>query len=60
MPKQPIKKAAKERRDVPLAFRIKPSLKRAVESAAEADGRSVSAMVERLLEEILTAKGFLK
>lgn len=61
MPKLPAaKKVLKERRDAPIAFRIKPSLKRALEAAAEADRRSVSAMVEVLLEESLKAKGFLK
>ncbi len=56
----PAKKAAKERRNAPIAFRIKPSLKRALQAAAESDRRSVSAMVEVLLEESLKARGFLK
>jgi hypothetical protein len=56
MPKLPAKKVAKERRDASIAFRIKPSLKRAFEAAAEADRRSVSAMVEMLLEEALKAR----
>jgi hypothetical protein len=35
-------------------------VKLALDKAAEADRRSVSAMAEMLLEEILKAKGFLK
>ena len=60
MAKAPVKKAAKEKRSAPLAFRVRPSLKSAIADAAEADRRSVSAMIEVLLEEILKAKGFLK
>jgi hypothetical protein len=60
MAKLPSAKKAKERRDAPIAFRIKRSPKRALEAAAEADHRSVSAMVEILLEESLKEKGFLK
>ena len=61
MPKIPAtKKAAKEQRSASIAFRIKPSLKKALAAAAEADRRSMSAMVEVLLEEALRAKGFLK
>jgi len=60
MTKLPAKKAIKERRDAPIAFRIKPSLKNALEAAAEADRRSVSAMVEILLEESLKERGYLK
>jgi hypothetical protein len=54
------KKPAKERRDVPIAFRGTPSLKRALEEAAEADRRSMSALVEVLLEAAMREKGFLK
>jgi hypothetical protein len=60
MPKPPAKKVVKERRDAPIAFRIRPSLKKALAEAAEADRRSVSGMVEVLLEEILKTKGYLK
>ncbi|MGA3342388.1 MAG: hypothetical protein ABSD11_17665 [Methylocella sp.] len=49
-----------ELREAPLSIRIKPSVKLALDKAAEADRRSVSAMAEMLLEEILKAKGFLK
>jgi hypothetical protein len=52
--------SAPELREAPLSIRIKPSVKLALDKAAEADRRSVSAMAEMLLEEILKAKGFLK
>ena len=40
-----------ENRTVELKVRIRPSLKRAVDRAADHDGRSVSNWIERLLEE---------
>jgi len=61
MPRPPArKKSAKERRDAPIAVRIKPSLKRALAKAAEADRRTISAMVEMLIEEALQARGYLE
>ena len=56
MRKTPIK----ERRGVLIAVRTTPSLKRALAKAAEADRRTVSGMVEMLIEEGLRARGFLK
>jgi hypothetical protein len=55
-----LKKPVKEKRDVPLSFRIKASLMRAIAEVAEADQRTVSRMVEMLLEEALQARGVLK
>jgi hypothetical protein len=55
MPKKP----APERRDAPIAFRIKPSLKRALEAAAKADRLTMSGYIEKLFEEDLREKGFL-
>jgi len=43
----------------PLGFRVDPEIKAALERAAVADGRSVSAMVERLLAEGLRRRGYL-
>lgn len=56
MPKPVTKKSPKERKDAPIAFRIKPSLKHALSEAAEKDRRSVSSMVEILLEEALETR----
>jgi hypothetical protein len=50
----------KEAREMPMSFRIKPSLKVALEKAAEAERRSVSQMIELELEAAMKAKGFLK
>ncbi len=47
-------------RPVPTSFRLKPDLKVALEKAATADGRSVSNLVERVLTEWLTSKGFFE
>jgi hypothetical protein len=44
----------------PIAFRIRPTLKQALAKAAAADRRSVSGMVEILLEEALKARGYFK
>ena len=54
--KQPVK----EKRDVPVSFRIKPSLKDAVNEVAETEQRTVSRMVEMLIEEALRERGVLK
>jgi|AmaraimetFIIA100_FD_contig_51_3167700_length_819_multi_2_in_0_out_0_2 hypothetical protein len=54
------KKPVKEKRDVSIAFRITPSLKRSLAKAADADRRTVSAFIEMLIEEGLQARGFLK
>jgi len=50
----------KEPRDTPISFRIKTSLKVALEQAAEADQRSVSQLIAMELEAAMKAKGFLK
>lgn len=43
-----------------VALRMKPDLKAAAEKAAEADHRSLTSLVEKLLTEYLKKKGFLK
>jgi hypothetical protein len=43
----------------PIGFRVEPELKEALERAAKADDRSVSSLVERILKQWLTEKGFL-
>lgn len=43
-----------------VALRMKPDLKAAAEKAAEADHRSLTSLVEKLLTEYLRKKGFLK
>jgi len=47
-------------RDEVLNVRVTTDVKEAVRVAADADGRSMSAMVERILREWLTEKGHLK
>lgn len=42
-----------------LGVRVQPEVKAALEKAAKADVRSVSSMVEKLLVEGLTARGYL-
>ena len=43
----------------PLGVRVRPEIKEALDRAAEDDDRSVSSLVERVLAEWLTAKGYL-
>lgn len=43
----------------PLGFRIEPELKDALVRAARDDRRSVSSMVEIIIEQWLTEKGYL-
>lgn len=52
--------AEKEIKSEPLGLRITPSLKMALEKAAEEDGRSVADYVQRALSELLKRKGFLR
>lgn len=52
--------AEKENRSEPLGLRITPSLKKALEKAAEEEGRSIADYVQRSLAELLKRKGFLK
>jgi hypothetical protein len=49
-----------EPRDAQISFKIPASMKRALESAARADKRSVSSMALVILEAWLKEKGFLK
>lgn len=44
----------------PIGFRIDPEIKAALEAAAKADDRSVSALVTIILRDWLNEKGFLK
>jgi len=48
-----------ETRSAQLLVRIQPSLKAAAESASHADHRSLSSLVEKLLSDYLTKKGYL-
>jgi hypothetical protein len=50
----------RERRIAPLGLRITPSLKAALESAADDDHRSVASMAEIILTQWLTEKGYIK
>jgi hypothetical protein len=43
-----------------LGVRLQPKVKAALQQAAEADIRSLSSMVEKILTEWLRAKGYLK
>ena len=43
----------------PLGFRIEPELKDALVRAAKDDRRSVSSMVEIIIEKWLTEKGYI-
>jgi hypothetical protein len=52
--------AEKEHKSEPLGLRITPSLKKALEKAAEEEGRSIADYVQRSLSELLKRKGFLK
>lgn len=46
-------------RNAPIAFRITPELKAALEGAAEADSRSLSSLVIKVLTEWAKANGHL-
>lgn len=48
-----------ELRSKPFQIRMRPSVKAAGEKAAKADNRSLSSLIETLLIEYLTAKGYL-
>jgi len=48
-----------ELRSTPFQIRMRPSVKAAGEKAAKADNRSLSSLIETLLIEYLTAKGYL-
>ena len=48
-----------ELRSKPFQIRMRPSVKAAGEKAAKADNRSLSSLLETLLIEYLTSKGYL-
>ena len=50
----------RELRNAPLGLRITPTLKAALEKAAEDDRRSVASMAEMILAEWLEGRGYLK
>jgi hypothetical protein len=50
----------REIRNAPLGLRITPSLKAALETAAENDRRSVASMAEIILTEWLQRRGYLE
>ena len=50
----------KETRSAPLGLRVFPSLKEALEKAAEDDSRTVAAMAEKILTDHLRQAGYLK
>jgi hypothetical protein len=50
----------RELRNAPLGLRITPTLKAALERAAEDDRRSVASMAEIILVEWLEAREYLK
>lgn len=50
----------KETKTIPLGMRITPTLKRALDKAAEDDDRPLAAYVERAIAEHLRKKGYLK
>jgi hypothetical protein len=43
----------------PLGFRVEPEVKEALETAAKADHRSLSSLIEKILVEWLRINGFL-
>ena len=47
-------------KNAPLAFRVDPALKAALQEAADRDTRSVSSLVQKILLEWTRANGFLK
>lgn len=53
---------SKPKKDVKLvtAMRLRPAAKTALRKAAEADGRSMTNLMERVLEDWLKEKGLLK
>ena len=59
-PKAKLAPEKSEPRDTPISFRVKPSLKKALETAAAEDRRSMSQLIILELEEAMKAKGFLK
>jgi len=54
------KATRKKNKDAPLGFRVPLDVKRALERAAQADERSVSSLVQKVLADWLRAREFLK
>lgn len=52
--------AKTETRTVSVGLRITPSLKAALDKAAEEDQRPVASMVEKILTDFLKKNGYLK
>lgn len=50
---------AKETKSAQVNLRITPTLKEAADKAAEADQRSLTSLVEKLLTDYLKEKGYL-
>jgi hypothetical protein len=51
--------AKKETRSAPLGLRVLPSVKKALEKAANADNRPVASLVEKIVTEWLREEGYL-
>ena len=51
--------AKRELRNAPLGLRIKPTVKEALERAAQDDHRSVASMAEKILTHWLEAENYL-
>jgi len=50
---------APELKTATFMIRMRPSVKAAAEKAAETDGRSLAAFIEKMLEDHLRSKGYL-
>jgi uncharacterized protein (DUF1778 family) len=44
---------------LPISFRLTPDKKQALETAAEADSRSVSSMLDKIVSDWLKEQGYL-
>ena len=51
---------AAETKTAQVNLRLQPSLKAAAEKAAEADHRSLTSLIEKLLSDYLKRRGYLK
>lgn len=49
-----------EKREAPVGLRLYPSMKKALETAAAADHRTMASMAEKILSDWLREKGYLK
>ena len=52
--------AKKETRTIPLGLRVTPSLRKALDQAANDDGRTLAAYIERTVAEHLRKEGYLR